>query len=182
MHHWKGRYIFPCIFYHLTKHELRRKEISRILLWKGLYILQRLSNWGIFFLATYIIMEDFSLICIISLRTRAALKAVPPTLQCWPTVPEADGYAMSVEVRPSHWYSTTFCCYTAYGSRGADWQNDIWHGRAYKGKVRNWISPRGKNALFSSWGSKIASDSFLSIPDKVFTGRPIGIYRKKSWS
>jgi len=32
-----------------------------------------------------------------------------------------------------------------YSSRGAVWQNGVWHGSAYAATVWNWISPRGKN-------------------------------------
>jgi len=36
--------------------------------------------------------------------------------------------------------------------------------------------------LFCLWRSKIASDRFLAIPGKVFTGRPVVTHRKKSWT
>ena len=39
---------------------------------------------------------------------RAALKVMPPILQCWPETPEADG-GMAVEAESSHQYSVTFC-------------------------------------------------------------------------
>ena len=49
---------------------------------------------------------------------RAASKAMPPILLCWPTVSEADG-GMAVEDEPSHQISVTFCCCVAEDSRGA---------------------------------------------------------------
>ena len=48
----------------------------------------------------------------------------------WPMTSEADVGAMAVEVEPSHQYSVTFCCCVTDGSRGAVWQNDVWHGCA----------------------------------------------------
>ena len=62
---------------------------------------------------------------------------------------DVDGIA--VEVEPSHQYSITFCFYVTDGSRGAVWQNGIWHGSAYGAKVCNWIPPCGKN--FILWDS-----------------------------
>ena len=40
---------------------------------------------------------------------RAALKAVPSFLLCWPTVLVVDGGGMAVEVEPSHQCSITLC-------------------------------------------------------------------------
>ena len=74
-----------------------------------------------------------------------ALKVVPPILWCWPMMSEADVGGMAVEVEPSHQYSITFCCYVTDGSRGAVWQNAIWHGNAYEEKMCHWIVPCRKN-------------------------------------
>ena len=49
---------------------------------------------------------------------RAALKAVPPILLCWPMTPEADGGGMAVEVEPSCQHLVMFCCRVRDGSRG----------------------------------------------------------------
>jgi len=46
---------------------------------------------------------------------------------------------MAVESEPSHQHSVTFCCCVTDGNRGADWQNVVWHGNAYKTKVYHWI-------------------------------------------
>ena len=51
---------------------------------------------------------------------------------------------MAVKVEPSHQYSITFCCHVTDDSRGAVWQNGVWHGSAYEAKVCNWIPPCGK--------------------------------------
>jgi len=50
---------------------------------------------------------------------RTALKVMPPTLLCWPTMSEADGGGMAVGVEPSQQYPITFCCCVTDGSRGA---------------------------------------------------------------
>ena len=59
---------------------------------------------------------------------------MPPMLLCWPTTSEADVGSMIVEGEPSCQYSITFCCCVIDGSRGAVWQNGIWHGSAYEAK------------------------------------------------
>ena len=51
---------------------------------------------------------------------------------------------MAVEVEPSCQYSVKFCCRVTYDSRGAVWQNGVWHGNAYEAKVCNCIPPCGK--------------------------------------
>ena len=50
---------------------------------------------------------------------RAALKAKPPILSCWPMTSEADIGGTAVEVEPSHQYPITCCCCVTDGSRGA---------------------------------------------------------------
>ena len=40
---------------------------------------------------------------------------------------EVDIHGMA-DVEPSHQYSTTFCCCVTDSSRGAVWQNGVWHG------------------------------------------------------
>ena len=50
---------------------------------------------------------------------RAALKAVPSILLCWPMMSEVEVGGMAVEVEPSCHYPITFCFCTTDGSRGA---------------------------------------------------------------
>jgi len=50
--------------------------------------------------------------------TRAAPKALPAVLLCWPTL-EADVGRMATVVEPSHQYTVMFCCCATDGSRGA---------------------------------------------------------------
>ena len=52
---------------------------------------------------------------------------------------------LAVKAEHSHQYSITFCCRVTDGSKGAVWQNGIWHGSAYKSKVCCWIPPCGKS-------------------------------------
>ena len=76
---------------------------------------------------------------------RTALKIMSPILLCWPITSEADVGGMAVEAEPSWQYFITRCCCVTAGSRGAVWQNDVWHGNAYETKVSHWISPCGNN-------------------------------------
>ena len=87
---------------------------------------------------------------------RAALKVMPPILFFWPTTSEADVGGMAVEVEPSHQYSITFCCCVTDGSRGAVWQNGVWHGSAYEAKVCHWIPPCRKNG--THWHSLMLAE------------------------
>jgi len=79
------------------------------------------------------------------LYTRAALKVMPPILLYWPTMSEASVGGGTVGVEPFHQHSITFCCCAADGSRGAVWQNGVWHGSDYETKVCQWIPLSGKN-------------------------------------
>ena len=83
--------------------------------------------------------------------TRAVPKLMPPILLCWLTTSEANIVDMAVEVEPSRQYSIKFCCRATDDSRGAVWQNGVWHGSAYETKVCNWIPPCGKNC--TQWHS-----------------------------
>ena len=76
--------------------------------------------------------------------TRTAPKLLPPILLCWPTTSEANVVDMAVEVELSRQYSVKFCCRATDDSRGAVWQNGVWHGSAYEAKVCNWICLCGK--------------------------------------
>jgi len=76
-----------------------------------------------------------------ALHMTATPKVMPPVLLSWTTVSEADVSGMAVEVVPSCQYSYTFCCHVTDDSRGAVWQNSIWHGSAYEAKGWNWIPP-----------------------------------------
>ena len=50
-----------------------------------------------------------------------------------------------LEVKPSHQYSITFCCFGTGGSRGAVWQNGVRHESTWEVKVCHWIPPWRKN-------------------------------------
>jgi len=64
--------------------------------------------------------------------TRIAPKLVPPILLCWHTTSKADVGDMAVEVEPSRQYPVKFCCRATDDSRGAVWQNGVWHGSPYE--------------------------------------------------
>ena len=55
-------------------------------------------------------------------------------------MPDVDVGVMAIEGEPSYWYSVTVCPVTD-GSRGAAWQNGVWHGSANDAKVWNLIPP-----------------------------------------
>jgi len=66
---------------------------------------------------------------------RATPKVIPPISLCWPTVLEAD-----VDGNHSQGWTfppifCSFCCCVIDGSRGAVWQNNVWHGSVYVAKV-----------------------------------------------
>ena len=83
---------------------------------------------------------------------RAELKVTPSILLCQPTTSEADVGGTAVQVEPSHQYSFTFCCHVTDGSRGAAWQDSIWHGSAYKAKVQDGTpSFRKSHLLIFHW-------------------------------
>ena len=44
-------------------------------------------------------------------------------------------------MEPFHQYCITFCCRVTDGSRGAVWQNGVWHGSEHEEKVCHWIPP-----------------------------------------
>jgi len=93
---------------------------------------------------------------------KAASKVMPPILLHQTTVSEIDVSAMAVW---SHQYSVTFCCCETDGSRGAVWQNSIWHGRVYEEKVWNWITLCGKNC--THWHSSTLA-KWLWIPNYAY--------------
>ena len=72
---------------------------------------------------------------------RAVPKIMYPILWCWFMTSVANGDGMVVEGDPSWWYSIPCCFRVADGSRGAIWQNDVWHRSVYGAKVRHWILP-----------------------------------------
>jgi len=53
--------------------------------------------------------------------------------------------SMAVEIEPSCQYSIMFCCGATDGSKGAVWQNGIWHISADEAKVWNWLPPCRRN-------------------------------------
>lgn len=80
---------------------------------------------------------------------------------------EADVGGMAVEVYCQ--YSLIFCCQATGGSRGAIWQNGIWHGSAYEVKVCNWIPPCEKHC--SHWHSSTLTEHFWNQRVDVNTVR-----------
>ena len=50
---------------------------------------------------------------------KAALKAMPLILFCWPTTSEADGGGVAAQADPSHQYFVMSCCCVTDGSGGA---------------------------------------------------------------
>jgi len=84
---------------------------------------------------------------------RAALKVMPPILLCWPPMSEVDVGGVVAEVEPSHRYPITCCCHVTDGSRGALWQNGIWHGSGYwsKDKRSNSSLWKKKGTHWHSW-------------------------------
>ena len=70
---------------------------------------------------------------------RATLKEMSPISLWWPTTPVVDVGGTAVEAEPSHQYHIPCCCRVTDGSRGAVWQNGIWHGSADEPKVYHWI-------------------------------------------
>ena len=74
-----------------------------------------------------------------------ALKIMSPILLCWLTKSEADIGGILAE----HQYFAPIFHYVLLrardGSRGAVWQNRVWHGREYETKVWNWIPSCSKN-------------------------------------
>ena len=79
-----------------------------------------------------------------------------PILRCCPMTPEEDSGGMAEEAEPSHQYSVTCCCRVTDGSRGAVWQNGIWHGHAHEAKVCHWIPSCGKNS--THWHSSMFAE------------------------
>ena len=96
--------------------------------------------------------------------TRATLKVMVSILLYLPTLSKAEVGGMAVEAEPSHQYSITHCCHVRDGSRGAVWQNGVWHGSLYEAKVRHWIPPCGKNC--THWPSstlKVYEDQTVGV-------------------
>ena len=89
---------------------------------------------------------------ILPISEEKELKVTPSILLCQPTTSEADVGGTAVQVEPSHQYSFTFCCHVTDGSRGAAWQDSIWHGSAYKAKVQDGTpSFRKSHLLIFHW-------------------------------
>ena len=64
--------------------------------------------------------------------------------------------AWAAEGELSHPYSLKFCCHVTDGSKGALWQNSIWHGSAYEAKVCHWIPACRKNG--THWHSLMLAE------------------------
>jgi len=82
----------------------------------------------------------------------AALKVTPLILFFWLMTSEAAAGGMAVEVKPSCQYATAFCCHVTDSSRGAVWQNAIWHGGSSEAKFCQWIPPCGKKWYSTTLG------------------------------
>ena len=93
-------------------------------------------------------------------NTKAAPKVMPPISLCWLVTSELDVGGMAVEVEPSQIYSITFCCHVTDGSRGAFWQNGVWHGSEDKEKVCHWIPLCRKNG--THWHSLMLAEHLWS--------------------
>ena len=88
--------------------------------------------------------------------TRAALKAMPPILSCWPVTSEADAFDTAAEAEPSHQYPVTHCCHATDGNRRAVRQNSVWHASVNEAKVRHQILPCRKYCTY--WQSLTFAD------------------------
>ena len=95
-----------------------------------------LQSWFV-----YMHIDVYRYVC----TRKRCVEVMSPILLCWPTMSEVDVGSMAVEVEPYHQYSITFCCCASDGSRGAVWQNGVWHGSAYEAEVCHWIPPSWKN-------------------------------------
>ena len=82
---------------------------------------------------------------------KAALQVMPPFLLVWPTM--SRGGCMAVEAESSCQYSATVCCHVTDSSRGADWQNGIWHSGEYEVKVHHRIPPCSKKLHLLTFAS-----------------------------
>ena len=98
---------------------------------------------------------------------RTAQKVMPPILIYWPMVSEAD-VGVAVGVEPFQQYSVTCCLCVTRDSRGAVWQNDVWHGSVCETKMCHcrrklrhplifidtcWIFVETKQWMWAKWSS-----------------------------
>jgi len=72
-------------------------------------------------------------------NTRAAAEAMPLVLFCWPMMSEVGVGGMAVDGEPSYQSSITHCCCVTDGSRGAVWQNGVWHWGGSEEKMCHWF-------------------------------------------
>ena len=107
----------------------------------------------------------------ISVNWNCPHKDQPKVLQITDKLVLLTGSSMAVEVEPSHQYSITCCCRVTDGSRGAVWQNGIWHGSASEAKVENWIPPCDKNS--THWHS--------SVLVNLYVDRTVDVDTVKRW-
>ena len=63
---------------------------------------------------------------------KTAPKVMPSILLCYPTMPKVNIGGMVAEAEPFLQYPIAFCCHVTDCSRGAVWQNGVWHGSACK--------------------------------------------------
>ena len=59
---------------------------------------------------------------------------------------DVDIAGKAADAELSHQYSVTFICHATGGSRGAFWQNGVWHRRVYEEKTWMCIPPCEKMA------------------------------------
>jgi len=85
---------------------------------------------------------------------------------------------MAFEAEYFHQYSTAFYCHVTDGSRGAVWQNGVWHGSDFEVKVCHRIPPTGKKielidihwSLLNIYENQTLGNS--NVKDKPFSGLP----------
>ena len=77
---------------------------------------------------------------------------------------------MAVDAEPSHQYTITCCHHATDGSRGAVWDNGIWHGGAIEAKVCHGISPCRK---------RCSHPQMSMLAEHLW--RPNCIQRKRQW-
>ena len=110
---------------------------------------------------------------------KAALKVMPPILLCWSVMSEMDISGMVIEVEPSHQYSSTCCCHVTDGSRGAIWQNDVWHGRIRESKACHSIPSCRKNG--THWHSSTLGECLWRLNGECQQSEAVGGVFWQQW-
>ena len=110
--------------------------------WDWGQLLSTVSIWGQ-------VLRGLTLYIIVIIHTMAAPKLMPPFIvltynirgRCW-------WYGSRVWTFPPTFHSIPFCCCVTDGSRGAVWQNGVWHRSMDEAKVCHWIPPCRKNGNY----------------------------------